>query len=104
MLVKAGGQTWYLCHPKAYSSVPLTQRGSWWPSTAATSSRAHLHDAAVGYAADGVHVVAEIGGFQKREATAYLQRSTSYPIWQQGWGVIGTDGRLTLHSPGWSTA
>jgi hypothetical protein len=65
---------------------------------------AHSHHSAVGYAADGVHVVAELGGFFDARATEYLQRSTAYPLWTQGYALINDAGRLTVHSPGWATS
>ena len=44
----------------------------------------------------------EIGGFFDSEKTQYLQRTTTYPKWQNGYGFIDTDGYLALEGQGWS--
>lgn len=95
-------QRWRVCHPATYSRVPLST-----PRTLAAKYNsnvicAHAHHAAVGFATDGIKTVAEIGGLFNQNATAYLQRSTTYPTWTPGYGWF-KDGRFHLTTPYWST-
>jgi len=94
---------WYLAHPKTYSSVPLTNGRRLASKMLANVITGHSHHTAVGHDVSGKFVVAEIGGFFDRDQTAYLQRSTTYPNWQNGYGVIDADGRLHLRGEGWTT-
>lgn len=92
---------WYICHPANYTRVPLTTARVLAAKLDAHIITAHSHHCAVGYALDGEHVVAEIGGLFDKEKTAYLQRTTTFPTWTQGFAFL-KDGKLRVHSPGWS--
>jgi predicted phosphodiesterase len=92
---------WYICHPDMYTRVPLSGARVLATKLNANVITAHSHHCAVGYAIDGQKVVAEIGGLFDRTVTSYLQRSTTFPTWAQGFAFL-KDGRLNVHSPGWS--
>jgi len=91
---------WYICHPGNYTRVPLSTARTLATKYNASVITAHSHHCAVGYAIDGSKVVAEIGGLFDRTKTAYLQRSTTFPTWAQGYGFLEA-GKLVVRSPGW---
>lgn len=94
---------WYICHPKNYTRTPLSTARKLAAKYNANVATAHSHHCAVGYAEDGEKMVAECGGLFDRHKTKYLQRSTTHPTWQQGFGWL-KGGRFHLTSPGWETA
>lgn len=91
---------WYICHPGNYTRVPLSTARTLATKYNASVITAHSHHCAVGYAIDGSKVVAEIGGLFDRTKTKYLQRSTTFPTWAQGYGFL-ENGNLIVRSPGW---
>ena len=91
---------WYLCHPANYSRVPLSNARQLAVKYNANVITAHSHHAAIGYAVNGEYTAAEGGGLFDKDKTAYLQRSTTFPTWQQGYGWF-LDGRFTLTTPHW---
>jgi predicted phosphodiesterase len=101
MWVESERGKWYICHPKNYTKVPLSTARALAPKVNAHVITAHSHHCAVGYGPDGEKVVAEIGGLFDRHKTGYLQRTTTFPTWQQGYAFL-EDGVLKVSSPGWS--
>jgi predicted phosphodiesterase len=97
------GVDWYVCHPANYSRIPLSNSQKLSAKYNANVITAHSHHCAVGYAVDGKKVVAEIGGLFDKDSTAYLQRSTTFPTWQQGFAFL-EGGKLIVDSPGWELA
>lgn len=97
-----GENPWYFCHPRAYSKNPLTTPRGLIPKVNANVGCAHAHHCAVGYGVDGKMIAAELGGLFNPKVTAYLQRTTTFPNWQQGYAWL-KDGGLTVTSPGWRT-
>ena len=93
------GFPWYFCHPQAYTRTPLAGARALSAKHNANVGVAHSHHAAIGYATDGKKVVLEFGGLFDTRRTEYLRRSTTYPVWANGY-VIFKDGRPTMHSPG----
>lgn len=93
---------YFVCHPKSYASVPLTTARKLAGLNLAHVITGHSHHTAIGHDPSGTFVCAEIGGFFDKEKTQYLQRTTTYPKWQNGYGFIDTDGYLTLEGQGWS--
>ena len=79
---------WYICHPQSYSSVPLTTARALTAKMHGNVITAHSHHAAVGYGVDGKFVAAEAGGLFDASKTAYLQRSTKFPRWQNGYAYL----------------
>lgn len=95
------GSQWYICHPGNYTRVPLSTARTLATKYNASVITAHSHHCAVGYGIDGHKVVAEIGGLFDRHRTAYLQRSTTFPTWAQGYAFLENN-VLVVRSPGWS--
>ncbi|HEY6022229.1 MAG TPA: metallophosphoesterase [Candidatus Paceibacterota bacterium] len=93
-------EKYYVCHPKNYTQTPLATARKLASKYNANVITAHSHHCAVGYGVDGEKVCAEVGGLFDKTKTAYLQRSTTFPTWQQGYCFI-EDGRLVVSSPGW---
>lgn len=94
---------WYICHPAAYTRVPLSSARRIAAKQNAHVICAHSHHAAIGYAEDGEKICVEAGGFHDKAKTAYLQRSTTYPTWQQGYGWF-KGGRFYMTTPEWQNA
>jgi len=95
-------ESWYVCHPSSsYTQVPLSKGRVLSDKYNTNVIAAHSHHFAMGFARDGKRVVAEAGGLFDASKTEYLQETTSYPIWQQGymwldWTVKGLLGLDTL--------
>ena len=94
---------YYVAHPKAYSQVPLTNARRMASKELMNVVTGHSHHTAIGHDVSGRFVCAEVGGFFDASKTAYLQRSTSYPKWQNGYGFIDRDGFLIVEGQGWSS-
>jgi hypothetical protein len=94
---------YYVAHPKAYSSVPLTNARRMASKHLAHVITGHSHHTAIGHDVSGKFVSAEIGGFFDASKTQYLQRSTTFPVWQNGYGFIDREGYLALEGAGWSS-
>lgn len=99
-IIRSGDEEFYVCHPANYSSVPLNAARKIANKMNMNVITAHSHHCAVGFAEDGKKIIMEAGGLFEKSKTAYLQRSTTFPTWTQGFVVI-QDGRPQLHSPRW---
>lgn len=104
MWVEFDGQEfpWYICHPANYSRVPLSNTRQLAAKVNANVITAHSHHAAIGHATDGIKVACEGGGLFDKDKTAYLQRSTTFPTWQQGYGFF-KGGKWKFTTPYWDT-
>ena len=60
---------------------------------------AHTHHCAMGWDASGEYVVGELGGFFNIQQTEYLQGTTSFPNWCNGYWFI-TNGKPDMVSYG----
>ena len=98
--IESGTQTYYICHPANYTRTPLATARTLATKYHANVVTAHSHHFAAGSDISGDLVVAEAGGLFDRSKTSYLQRSTTFPTWCQGYAWI-KDGRLSLTSPLW---
>lgn len=94
---------YYVAHPKSYNQNPLTSARRIATIQHAHTITGHSHHTALGHDPSGKFVVAEIGGFFDTSKTAYLQRTTTFPKWQNGYGFIDRDGFLTIEGQGWSS-
>lgn len=94
-------QVWRVCHPQNYSRIPLSTPRAMVSKYRTNVICAHAHHAAVGYGPDGSLMAVEIGGLFNQEATAYLQRSTTFPTWTPGFGWF-KDGGFTMKTPHWT--
>lgn len=90
-------------HPKAYSSAPLTQARKMASKYLCHIVNAHSHHTAISHDLSGKFVCAELGGFFEKDKTLYLQRTTSFANWQNGYGFIDNDGYLVIEGAGWSS-
>lgn len=95
------GAPWYVCHPKSYSSIPLTQSRRIAAKTLSNVITGHSHHHAVGHDVSGKFTCAEVGGFFDASRTEYLQRSTQFPNWNNGYAIIHGDNSLTMRSEKW---
>lgn len=91
-----------VCHPKTYNSMPLSTARKLASTQLTHIITGHSHHTAVGHDPSGEFVCAEIGGFFDAAKTKYLQRTTTFPKWQNGYGFIDSEGYLTLEGKGWS--
>lgn len=94
---------YYVAHPKAYNSVPLTTARKLASKYLSHVVTGHSHHTALGHDVSSEFVIAEIGGFFKKEKTEYLQRTTTHGVWQNGYGFIDRDGYLIVEGQGWSS-
>lgn len=92
-----------VAHPKAYSSVPLTSARRLASKHLQHVFTGHSHHTAIGHDVSGEFTVGEIGGFFDRRKVEYLQRTTTFPNWQNGWGFMDGDGFPTIEGQGWSS-
>lgn len=90
------GFNWYVCHPKSYNSVPLTSAIKLANKYNANVVTAHSHHLAAGYGTDGVKKVVESGGLFNRDSTAYLQSSTTFPTWTNGFCYLDQTGVMNV--------
>jgi len=93
---------YYVCHPKSYNQAPLSTARKLAGLNLMHTITGHSHHTAIGHDPSGTFVCAEIGGFFDAAKTQYLQRTTTYPKWQNGYGFIDKDGYLALEGQGWS--
>jgi hypothetical protein len=103
VIVDTAQGPYFVAHPKAYSSVPLTNARRLASKKLMHVVTGHSHHTAVGHDVSGKFVSAEIGGFFAADKTEYLQRSTTFPEWQNGYGFIDSDGYLIIEGQGWSS-
>jgi predicted phosphodiesterase len=92
-----------VAHPKAYSSVPLTQARRLASKHLMSVITGHSHHTAIGHDVSGQFVAGELGGFFDKNKVEYLQRTTAFPNWQNGFGFIDRDGYPTIEGQGWSS-
>jgi predicted phosphodiesterase len=92
----------YICHPKNYTQTPLSTARKLAGKVQANVITAHSHHAAMGFDVSGRFVCVEAGGFFDASRTAYLQRSTTFPTWAQGYSLIDADGHIAMYTPRWA--
>jgi predicted phosphodiesterase len=92
----------YICHPKQYTQTPLTNARKLAAKVQASVITAHSHHAAIGYDVSGQFVCAEAGGLFDASKTAYLQRSTTFPTWRQGFALVDERSRISMYTPHWT--
>lgn len=97
------GRSWRICHPANYSRIPLSTPRALAAKYNCGVIAAHAHHCAIGTAVNGEDLVLEAGGLFDREKTAYLQRSTTFPTWAQGFAILRKDEPVYLDSPKFRT-
>jgi hypothetical protein len=90
-------------HPKNYSQAPLAGSRKLASKYLSHVLTGHSHHTAIGHDPSGKFVCGELGGFFDIAKTGYLQRTTTFPNWQQGYGIIDAEGYLTIEGQGWSS-
>lgn len=94
------GLPWYVCHPRSYNSVPLTSAIKLANKYNANVITAHSHHLSMGFGTDGNKRVVEAGGLFNAKTTAYLQASTAFPTWTNGFVYITEDGTANVIGDG----
>lgn len=92
------GKKFRICHPRNFSSVPLTVGRKLAQKYQCSIITAHSHHCAIGIAPDGVNICIEGGGFFDKDRTEYIQRTTNHHEWVQGF-VFFKDGLPNVISP-----
>lgn len=98
--VRTALHDWYIAHPESYTKIPLRNARELADIHDMSVMTAHSHHMAWGYAKNGRHMVVELGGLFDRSKTAYLQRTTTYPVWVNGWVWLDENGLLHLEARG----
>lgn len=91
-------QKFYICHPRNFSSIPLTVGRKLATKFNCSVITGHSHHLAMGFALNGRDIVIEGGGLYDPSRTEYIQKSTAHHSWVPGFTVF-TDGIPTLISP-----
>jgi UDP-2,3-diacylglucosamine pyrophosphatase LpxH len=102
VLIDTPNGPYRVVHPKTYNSSPLVTARKLASKELSNIITGHSHHTAIGHDVSGTFVCAEIGGFFDADKTQYLQRTTTYPKWQNGYGFIDSDGFLMIEGQGWS--
>lgn len=92
------GRKFRICHPRNFSSVPLTVPRKLAEKYSCSVITAHSHHCAMGAAPNGVDLVIDGGGFFHKQRTEYIQKSTANHEWVPGYTMF-KDGVPTLYSP-----
>lgn len=99
-------RSFYVAHPTTYSRTPLGGAIKLAAKVGASTLVGHSHHLATGYATNGKHLVAELGGFHAPAKTEYLQTASTFPYHVNGYAfvtaaggleVYGRDSAVTLH-------
>lgn len=91
-------QAFRICHPKNFSSEPLTVPRKLAPKYDVGIISAHSHHCAMGVASNGKDIILEPGGFFDKSRTEYIQKTSTYHDWVQGFAAF-KDGIAELISP-----
>jgi hypothetical protein len=86
--LNSNGERYLIAHPTSYSKNPLSN-----PINIAEVYKCHVltghtHHCAMGYDASGSFIVGELGGFFNISQTEYLQGTTTYPNWCNGYWFV----------------
>jgi hypothetical protein len=87
----------YAGHPQSYNRVPLSNAIKIAAKVDASVLLGHSHHLAAGYAANGRHVVAELGGFHSPDCTEYLATTNTYPKHVNGYAFVTPKGELEVY-------
>jgi len=97
--ITSNKERYFIAHPDSYSKSPLNN-----PLAIAEVKKchvltAHTHHCAMGWDPSGSFIVGELGGFFNIPQTEYLQGTTTYPSWCNGYWFI-TNGKPDMVSYG----
>jgi hypothetical protein len=85
-------QKYFIAHPTTYSKNPLNNPLAISEIQKCHTLTAHTHHCAMGFDASGEYIIGELGGFFSIPQTEYLQGTTAYPNWCNGYWFI-TNGK-----------
>lgn len=86
--LNSNGERFFIAHPTSYSKSPLNNPIAIAEVKKCHTLTAHTHHCAMGWDASGSYVVGELGGFFNIPQTEYLQGTTTYPNWCNGYWFI----------------
>ena len=92
-------QKYYIAHPTTYSRNPLNNPNAIAEIQQCHTLTAHTHHCAMGWDTSGKFIIGELGGFFAIPQTEYLQGTTSFPAWCNGYWHI-KDGKPVMTSFG----
>lgn len=92
-------QRYFVAHPTTYSRTPLANPIAVCRTKECHTLTAHTHHCAMGWDPSGQYIVGELGGFFSIPQTEYLQGTTSFPNWCNGYWFI-TNGLARMVSFG----
>jgi len=92
-------QKYFIAHPTTYSKNPLNNPLAISEIQKCHTLTAHTHHCAMGWDASGEFIIGELGGFFNIAQTEYLQGTTAYPNWCNGYWFI-TNGKPNMVSLG----
>lgn len=78
------GRKFRVCHPRNFSTNPLTVGRKLATKHNCSIITGHSHHFAIGAAQNGHDLVIEGGGFYSKERTEYIQKTTGHHEWVQG--------------------
>ena len=103
VLIDSPRGEYLVAHPKSYNRKPLTSAIDLAAKELKHIVTGHSHHTALGHDRSATFTVAEIGGFFDTNKVQYLQRTTTHPKWQKGYGFLDRDGYLIVEGEGWSS-
>ena len=81
-------ERYFIAHPSTYSKNPLNNPLAIAEVKKCHTLTAHTHHCAMGWDPSGEYIVGELGGFFNIQQTEYLQGTTTYPNWCNGYWFI----------------
>lgn len=93
-----GQPEWRICHPKNFSTTPLTVGRKLAQKYNTNVFTAHSHHFAMGASPNGRDIVIEGGGFFNKNRTEYIQQTSNHHEWVPGYTIF-IDGVPELVSP-----
>jgi hypothetical protein len=84
----SNNQKYFVAHPTSYSKNPLNNPSNIAEIKKCHTLTAHTHHCAMGWDPSGEYVIGELGGFFNISQTEYLQSTTTYPNWCNGYWFI----------------
>jgi hypothetical protein len=101
----SNNEKYFVAHPTSYSKNPLSNPNNIAEIKKCHTLTAHTHHCAMGWDRSGEYVIGELGGFFNIAQTEYLQSTTTYPNWCNGYWFIrkGKPRMITYGSRGLRT-
>jgi predicted phosphodiesterase len=94
---------WYICHPTAYNQQPCATASKLADLHHAHVMTAHSHCVGQATSQNGMYHLIETGGLFDKDRTQYLQNSTTYRKWVNGYAWLDVNGRGHLVNEHWES-